>query len=257
VSFFPLPNVQPTAMNHDSIEGVLDTLLEGFCENVWQPLKYNKYCCHLSADMIVWLLAHEFRFVYAGTMLFTPLTFRFTSSLGPRDVAQRLSFATSLRAPSLQEPVAMGTISMVCETRRDFHSIAFVVHGGEVMVLQADRNRFSLCDWTDEDGSRLPQHMRAAHRVYGGMQWVPVARFMTDISRGEYEPLCGMRCPRVLGLSLLVHKRVLGTRASRGFDDEFWHGERVRFVLRNLIHSEGQKMMAFMNQLGPSDPSRR
>lgn len=229
-------------MDHRAIDDALLVLVVGFCDNLWRPLKYDAKSCHTSADLAVWLLAHEFGFAYAATGLFAPAN----SSLRPRDVAQRLAFATSRRAPSLREPVAMGVVSLVCTTRRDFHSIAFVVHGGDVMVLQADRNRYSLHDWADADGGRLPPYMRAAHRAYGGLRWVPAARFLADVEQGEFEPLCGWRCPRVQRLVLLVHERVLGTRATRGFDDAFVHGERVRLLLPSVATAVGRRVMQFM-----------
>lgn len=235
---------------HDLIDSEVSTLLDGFCDNFWVPLKSVPKACHASADAVVWLLAHAFGFAYASTSFTAPPR----KSLCGADVLRRLAFATNLQAPSLPAPHAMGVISLTRTRRSDVHSFAFIVHRGEVMVLQADRDCFSLYDWADEwDDCDLPLYIRAAYSVYGRRNWVSVAQFMTDVTRDDFEALCGERCPRVYRLSLLVHERLLGTKVTRGFGDDFVHGARVHEALPTMCTTKyGQAMMQLMQQLDSS-----
>ena len=108
-------------------------------------------------------------------------------------------------------------------------------------------NSTYLTPWTDEDENQISRMMRTAHRVYGGCRWVPVERFMMDV-RNDFEALCGMRCPRVTRLSLLLHKNSMGSRSTRGFDDAFVHGRRVLIILPNFATSVyASRLMEFMD----------
>lgn len=232
----------------DSIDNVILEYVDGLCAGLWQPLCDHPQCCHISADCILWLLAHRYGYTYAGTT--SGDNTDTTKSLGRRFLETRLRFATTLRA--LQEkPSAMGRITMSCaRSRRNAHSISFLVHEERVCVLQADRGRYSLCDWTHEDATRMPQRMRAAHRTYGGLQWVAVDRFMQDVFEHDLRPICGMPCPRITGLVILVHKRLLGTRADREFNDRFMHGANVQLVLPGVAYTQlGRQLINFMSKL--------
>ena len=137
-------------------------------------------------------------------------------------------------------------LSLSCgRSRRNTHTLACVVHRGHVRVLQAERDRFSLHDWVQEDAGRVPVSMRAAHRKYGGARWVPAAEFADDVLERRFSPMFRESCPRVVNMSLLVYESRLGTRASRGFDDAFVHGPRVDEVLPAMASPVGRMLQQF------------
>ena len=235
--------------SHAAVDDAIALFVEGFRNGLWDPLRASPKCCHMTADCILYLLAREFRFEYAGTQAGKG-NMPSSSSLSDIFVARRLHFATHLDpSEGAEAPVAMLRLSLSCgRSRLNTHTLACVVHRGYVRVLQADRGRFSLHDWVQEDADGIPASMESAHRKYGGARWVAVAEFVDDVIEHRFLPMYRESCPRVVNMSVLVHETRLGTRTSRGFDDTFVHGSRVERVLPLMAYSVGQTLKGFVER---------
>jgi hypothetical protein len=224
----------------EDVLSILTIFVEGMREGLWDPLVTFGKCCHITADCILWLFVQESNFTYVGTMMGQGCA-PSSASLSKRFVAQRLRFVASLDEPcGADVPVAMLRFSLSCgRSRRNTHTLACLVHCGHVLVLQAARGTFSLYDWVQEDSRNIPASLEIAHRKYGGARWVAVTEFIHDAVELDFLPVFGLRCPRVGSMSLMVHEKWFGTRASRGFNDSFVHGRNVERVLPAMTWSVG------------------